>query len=227
MKVGAMLSQARRILRRDWELLLLAAVGCLLLISLQVIGDTPEKHSQYVVIRRSIETLNTLREHVVPILQPVGAISAICYLFLPLSLAWRRRFVDAFGLWFIIRVIDLFLLINLLVFLKTPDHFLLIAQLLLFLPCLLLMWGWIYWRIDLRSLNRSSNRRLFTFNLPGGMPPTIYDYFLVSFTSIISHTLSGFSGETRFARTLIFIHGIMMWDIMGLTLSRTIALISS
>ena len=67
----------------------------------------------------------------------------------------------------------------------------------------------------------------FNFKLPDGATPAIYDYFLVSFTSLISSTLNGFSGNTRTARTLIFAHGVMMWDIMGLILTRAIALVSS
>jgi len=43
---------------------------------------------------------------------------------------------------------------------------------------------------------------------------------------MISTTLGGFTGETRTARTLIFLHGLMMWDVMGLTLSRAIAVAS-
>ena len=80
--------------------------------------------------------------------------------------------------------------------------------------------------MDVRSCI-NTGKPMFAFDLADGMSPTVYDYFLVSFTSLISHTLSGFSGKTRTARTLIFIHGVMMWDVMGLMLSRAIALISS
>lgn len=220
------LSLARRILRRNWEVLLLFAVGNLLFTSLQLTGNTPESHSQYILIRRSIEILNILRENFMPVLLPLFWVAATCYLLLPLSIKWRRAFVDFFALWFILRIVDLFVLINLLIFLRSSDHALLIAQLLLFLPCLLLMWGWIYWRMDLWS-NHHSGNKMFTFKVPDGTTPTVYDYFLVSFTSLISHTLSGFSGDTRIGRTLIFIHGVMMWDVMGLMLSRAIAMMSS
>ena len=151
---------------------------------------------------------------------------ALAFVLLPLRNAQRRFLVDAIAIYFTIRLLTLFTFINLLIFLKTSDHALVVAQLLLFLPCLLLIWGWIYWRIDTRSL-LNTGKRIFSFKLAEGATPTIYDYFLVSFTSLLSHTLSGFSGETRTARTLIFIHGIMMWDIMGLTLSRAIAMIST
>lgn len=226
MRTGQALALVRRVLRRDWEVFLLFVVGCLLLTSLQMIGHSSEVHSHYALIRRSIEMMNVVRQKIVPVLVPISQVAAVCYLLLPLSLVWRRTLVDLFALWFIIRTADLFVLINLLIFLKAPDHGLLIAQLLLFLPCLLLMWGWIYWRMDLRSRKRHG-KPMFAFKLPDGVTPTVYDYFLVSFTSLISHTLSGFSGDTRVGRTLIFVHGVMMWDVMGLMLSRAIALMSS
>ena len=216
----------RRMLRRDWELLLLFVVAVLLLFSLDLIGDMPYGDSRYPLIRDLIGILDLFRLKVLPVLQPLSMVGVVSYLFLPLPLKWRRAFVDFFALWFIIRIAFLFVLINLLIFLRMPDHALLIAQLLLFLPCLLLMWGWIYWRVDTRSQIRSG-KRMFDFKLAADLSPTIYDYFLVSFTSLISSTLSGFSGQTRAARTLIFVHGVMMWDIMGLMLSRAIALVST
>ena len=221
-----LLTVARRLLRRDWEVFLLLVVAVLLLFSLEMIGDTPYGHSPYALIRGLIGILDLFRLKVLPVLQPLSMVGVASYLFLPLPLKWRRAFIDFFALWFIIRIAVLFVLINLLIFLRMPDHALLIGQLLLFLPCLLLMWGWIYWRVDTRSQIRSG-KRMFDFKLAADLTPTIYDYFLVSFTSLISSTLSGFSGLTRAARTLIFVHGVMMWDIMGLMLSRAIALVST
>ena len=217
---------ARRYLRRNWEVFLLIVIGSLLLLSLRLIGDTPDKYSPYPLVRNLISLLELLRAKVIPVLVPLSLLAATCHLLLPLPLRWRRVLVDAFAIWFTLRIIDLFVLINLLIFLKARDHAQLMVQLLLFLPCLLLMWGWIYWRFDVRC-QIATGRRMFTFRLSDDLSPTIYDYFLVSFTSLISSTLSGFTGETRTARTLIFIHGIMMWDIMGLMLSRAIALVSA
>jgi hypothetical protein len=134
--------------------------------------------------------------------------------------------VDIYAIWYIFRIADLFILINLIIFLRVSDHAQLILQLFIFLACLLMMWGWIYWRVDIGS-QIASGKAIFDFKLPDRAPPTIYDYFLVSFTSLISNTLNGFSGKTRTARTLIFVHGLMMWDMMGLMLTRAIALVSA
>ena len=183
MRKSSFLSLARRVLRRDWEVLLLIAIGSLLILSLQLIGDTPDKHSQYPLVRQLVGMLDLFRTTVLPILHPLSLISAACYLLLPLPIKWRRLVVDTFALWFILRIVLLFVLINLLVFLRMPDHAQLIVQLLIFLPCLLMMWGWVYWRVDVGS-QIAAGKEIFDFKLPDGASPTIYDYFLVSFTSL-------------------------------------------
>jgi len=219
-------SLLRRVLRRDWEVFLFLAIGSLLLVSLQLIGDMPDAKGQYPLVHDLVEALDLWRSKVIPVLHPLFLFAAACHLLLPLSTRLRRFLVDIFAIWFALRIADMFLLINLLVFLRMPDHGQLILQLLIFLACLLLMWGWIYWRVDIGS-RIATGKGIFDFKLPDGASPTIYDYFLVSFTSLISSTLNGFSGKTRTARTLIFVHGVMMWDAMGLMLSRAIALVSS
>jgi hypothetical protein len=226
METTKFLPLARRVLRRDWEVFLFVAIGSLLLVSLQLIGDMPSSQDQYPLARQLVEILDMLRSKVMPVLHPLSLFATTCYLLLPLPIKLRRSIVDIFAAWFALRIADLFLLINLLIFLRMTDHGQLIVQLLLFLPCLLLMWGWVYWRVDVGS-RIVTGKEIFDFKLPGGASPTIYDYFLVSFTSLISSTLNGFSGKTRTARTLIFAHGVMMWDVMGLMLSRAIALVSS
>jgi len=219
-------SVARRVLRRDWEVFLFVAIGYLLLWSLELIGDMPSSQGQYPLVRHFIEVMDLLRARVLPVFHPLFLLAAACCLLLPLSVKLRRFIVDIVSIWFALRIADLFLLINLLVFLRMPDHAQLILQLLIFLPCLLMMWGWVYWRLDVGS-QTATGKAIFDFKLPDGATPTIYDYFLVSFTSLISSTLNGFSGNTRTARTLIFAHGVMMWDVMGLILTRAIALVSS
>ena len=142
---------------------------------------------------------------------------------MPAQSRLRRALIDIFALFYLIRVFLLFILLNVLLFARTTDAELLAIQLFMFLPSLLLMWGWIYWRFDLSSM-RSKGQPMFLFSALGEALPTVYDYFLASFVSLLSNTLSGFAGRTRLARTLIFAHGIMMWDVMGLILSRAIAL---
>lgn len=207
-------------------MLLFGVIGYLLLVSLRFTDVTPESHSVYPLIRNIVNSLRFFHAKVVPVSLSIATVGAVAYVLLPLKSSQRRVLIDVFAFYSILRLLSLFVFINILIFLKTTDHAMVIAQLMVFLPCLLLIWGWIYWRVDTHCLLKMG-KRIFSFTLAEGASPTIYDYFLVSFTSLLSHTLSGFSGKTRTARTLIFIHGVMMWDVMGLTLSRAIALVSS
>jgi hypothetical protein len=124
----------------------------------------------------------------------------------------------------VLALLMLFGILNLMIFLPPSDRVLLFSQLLLFLPCLLLVWGWIYWRVDTRSVLLGRGRIFASSTSQDDDIPPPYDYLLASFTSLLTTTLDNFNGKTRFARTLIFLHGVMMWDIMALTLSRAIAL---
>jgi hypothetical protein len=185
-----------------------------------------QNQNQYPPVRKLVDLLDLFRTAVLPVLHPLPLIAAACYLFSPLPIKSRRLIIDIFALWYIPRFIDLFFLINLLIFLRMPDHALPILQLLIFLASLLLMRGWIHWRVDVGN-QIASSKAIFDFKLTDDISPTIYDYLPVSFTPLISSTLNGFSGITRTARTPIFIHVLMMWDVTGLMLSRAIALIST
>jgi hypothetical protein len=167
--------------------------------------------------------LDTYFHVVTPVLAPISIVLACVCCSMPAQSRLRRTLIDTFALFYLIRVFLLFILLNILLFARATDAELLVVQLFLFLPSLLLMWGWIYWRFDLYSL-KSRGRPMFLFLYLGDSLPIAYDYFLASFVSLLSNTLAGFAGRTRLSRTLIFIHGIMMWDVMGLILSRAIAL---
>ena len=180
----------------------------------------------YWLLNKSIELLAYLRQHVVPVAVPILMGAAFACFFLPLSPRRRRLLIDAMVFLVVFRLLMLFAILNLMIFLPPSDRILLFSQLLLFLPCLLLVWGWIYWRVDTYSVSLGRGR-IFTSSTSGDDIPPPYDYFIASFTSLLTTTLDNFNGTTRFARTLIFLHGVMMWDIMALTLSRAIALASA
>ncbi len=167
-----------------------------------------------------------LFQHILPVTLPllVGAVFA-CF-FLPLSPRWRRLLIDAMFLLVIIRVIISFATMNLMILLPPADRAFLFSQLLLFLPCFLLVWGWIYWRVDTYSVSLGRGR-IFTSSTSGDDIPSPSDYFIASFTSLLTLTLDNFNGKTRFARILIFLHGVMMWDVLATTLSRAIDLASA
>ena len=99
MKLSGIPAMAKKPLRLDWEVCLLIVIGLLLLVSLQVIGATSEKYSQYPLVRALIGALNLFRQKVLPIWQPIMYAALAAYLLLPLSLKLRRAMVDFFMLW--------------------------------------------------------------------------------------------------------------------------------
>jgi hypothetical protein len=210
-------------IRRNWEAFILFAVGLLMLCSLEVVKEAPVVDYRYGLVGELLSFFDDYFHVVTPVVLPVSVVLVVLYCFLPVQSQLKRSLVDAYALFMVVRILMLFLLLNLLLFAGSIDAELLIIQLFVFLPSLLLMWGWIYWRFDLYYF-RSHGRRMFLFMSLGEALPTVYDYFLASFVSLLSNTLAGFSGRTRLSRTLIFIHGVMMWDVMGLIFSRAIAL---
>ena len=180
----------------------------------------------YSLLNDSIAFLAYLRQYIAPVMLAIVVGAAFVCLFLPLTPLRRRFLIDTVFILVIIRLLLLFGILNIMIFLPPSDRVLLFAQLLLFLPCLLLVWGWIYWRVDTHSVSLGRGR-IFTSSTSEDDIPPPYDYFIASFTSLLTATLDNFNGKTRFARTLILLHGFMMWDIMALTLSRAIALSSA
>ncbi len=212
-------------LRRNWEILLLVAIGLLLLLQLSSSGVVSPESIRYPLARWLLTALDTLRMVVVPLLLPLSVLLGGVMLFVPRRSRLRRSLIDLFAIWYCIRILLDFLLINLLLFVPVPDHALLALQLVCFLPCLLLIWGWVYWRLDMIAISHGG-KEMFRFNTAAPSETKVYDYFLASFNSVLSPTLSGFTGQTRFARTLIFLHGIMIWNVMALILTRAIGSIS-
>jgi len=209
--------------RRNWELFVFLVVGLLLFGSLAVVKAAPVSGYRYSLVGELLSLFDAYFHVVTPVVFPVSIVLMVGCCSMPAQSRLRRTLIDAFALFYLIRIFLLFILLNVLLFARTTDAELLAVQLFLFLPSLLLMWGWIYWRFDLYSL-KSRGHPMFLFLYLGESLPIAYDYFLASFVSLLSNTLAGFAGRTRLSRTLIFIHGIMMWDVMGLILSRAIAL---
>lgn len=138
--------------------------------------------------------------------------------------SWARRYLDFNGIYITARMFIQLIGLNLLVFDRDSPRFVLITQLLFFLPYSLLIWGWIYWRLD--SFGNAMNRRYFRLDCERENPRPI-DYLVASFSSVFSASISAIKGRSARARVLIIIHGFVVYDIMGLTLSRAVALIQS
>ena len=138
---------------------------------------------------------------------------------------WARPYLDFLGIYVIFRLVFQLIGLNILVFDSVTSRFLLISQVLFFLPYSLLIWGWLYWRLD--TITRGRNRPLFRLDCEGIAPPRPIDYFVASFSSVFSASINAVKGNSARARILILFHGFMIYDVMGLTLSRAVALIQS
>jgi hypothetical protein len=139
--------------------------------------------------------------------------------------AWARPYLDFLGAYVIFRLVIQLIGLNILVFDSVTSRFLLISQVLFFLPYSLLIWGWIYWRLD--TIARARNRPFFRLDCESVAPPRPIDYFVASFSSVFSATINAIKGNSARARMLILFHGFMIYDVMGITLSRAVALIQT
>ena len=137
---------------------------------------------------------------------------------------WARRFLDFVGIYVVVRMCIQLIGLNLLVFDSITPRFTLIVQLLFFLPYSQLVWGWIYWRLDARA--GAVDRPLFRLDSEHDVQRPI-DYLVASFSSVFSASISGIKGRSARARMLILVHGFFVYDLMGLTLSRAVALVQS
>ena len=138
---------------------------------------------------------------------------------------WARPYLDFLGAYVIFRLVIQLIGLNILVFDSVTSRFLLISQVLFFLPYALLIWGWVYWRLDTSA--RASNCPLFHLDCEGVAPLRPIDYFVASFSSVFSASINAIKGNSARARILILFHGFMIYDVMGLTLSRAVALIQT
>lgn len=152
---------------------------------------------------------------------PIYIFPSLFLLFSRVNSSWSRKYFDILGIYTISRLVIQFIGLNLLLFTRSGIGVLLMTQLLFFIPFSLLIWGWIYWRIN--QLTPELSRPFFRLEHDGENPRAI-DYFVASFSSIFSASISGIKGNCARARILILLHGFMIYDVMGLTLSRAVSL---
>lgn len=132
-----------------------------------------------------------------------------------------RRYLDALGVYIVTRMVIQLAGLNLLLFDTVTPGYILINQLLLFLPYSLLVWGWLYWRLD--EFAGSNGRKFFRLDCERETPRPI-DYLVASFSTVFSASISAIKGRSARAKILIIIHGCVVYDLMGLTLSRAVSL---
>ena len=217
------LERFRQQSRQKWETFYFLAIWALLVIQLMYLqAEYNELHQLHPLVLMYVRVARFL----VHIYGPPFFITELMLLLIAYSRDVQsrlaRRIYDFYGVYYIIRMLIQFTGLNILVFDDTSSRFLLITQLIFFLPYSLLIWGWIYWRLD--QLGRAHGRALFRLDHESEHPRVI-DYFVASFSSVFSASISNIKGCLARSRVLILLHGVMIYDLMGLTLSRAVALV--
>jgi hypothetical protein len=165
----------------------------------------------------------TVFSHTVAILAPF-MIVFIAFLVFRL---WRGKPVqwgiDFIGGLLTLRCFVIFVLLNLLLLSQLREGALLLTQLILFLPVITLNFGWLYWRLDAAARVRGDRHIRFAED---DHSPSVFDYFHIATRTLLQFEPSGASAVSKTMKTLFIIHGIMMLDLVALTLSRAIALAS-
>jgi hypothetical protein len=132
-----------------------------------------------------------------------------------------RTLCDFLGAYYFLRMITLLAGLNILIFDVTSSRFLLITHLVFFLPYSLLVWAWVYWRLDAAYI--PSGRPLFRLEHETENPRVV-DYFVAAFSTAFSASISAIKGTSARSRILILFYGLMIYGILGLILSRAVAL---
>jgi hypothetical protein len=131
--------------------------------------------------------------------------------------------VDLLGVLLTLRCFVIFILLNLLLLSQLRAGALLLTQLILFLPVITLNFGWLYWRLDTGARVKGGKDIRFAED---DDTPSPFDYFHIATRTLLQFEPSGASAVSKTMKTLFVIHGIMMLDLVALTLSRAISLAS-
>lgn len=137
------------------------------------------------------------------------------------SAGLRRRLCDILGFYYFFRMVTLLVGLNILIFDFASSRLLLITQLLFFLPYSLLVWGWTYWRLDICC--RANGKPLFRIEHEADAPRVV-DYFVAAFSTVFSASIDAIKGTSARSRILVLFHGFVIYDVLGLILSRAVAL---
>ena len=133
--------------------------------------------------------------------------------------------VELLGWLLCIRCLAQFVFLNLLLLAPLKAGGLLLLQLVAFLPVITVAFGWLYWRLD------SGARRLGRCHLRFQDPeddaePRSFAYFHASALTLLQFDPTVATAVSRLMKALFVLHGVMMMDLVGLTLSRAIGLAS-
>ncbi|MCS5690393.1 hypothetical protein NZK33_00145 [Cyanobium sp. FGCU-6] len=156
-----------------------------------------------------------------PLVRPLVGVALAVVLWRSLRarpLAWA---IDGLGVLLCLRCALQFVLLNLLLLAPLRSGGLLLIQLVLFLPVITVAFGWLYWRLDTGA--RRLGRNHLRFEEPSE-EVGVFDYLLLSVRSLLQLEPAGAIATTRLMKSLFVLHGVVMLNLIALTLSRAIGL---
>jgi hypothetical protein len=125
-----------------------------------------------------------------------------------------------------IRCLVQFVFLNLLLLAPLKAGGLLLLQLVAFLPVITVAFGWLYWRLD-SGARREGRRHLRFVDPDDDAEPRSFEYFHASALTLLQFDPTVATAVSRLMKALFVLHGVMMMDLVALTLSRAIGLASS
>ncbi|MCS5699952.1 hypothetical protein NZK32_12980 [Cyanobium sp. FGCU-52] len=158
-----------------------------------------------------------------PLVRPVIGLAIAVVLWRSLRarpVAWA---IDLLGSLLCLRCILQFVLLNLLLLAPLRSGGLLLIQLVLFLPVITVAFGWLYWRLDTGA--RAEGHHHLRFEDVEAQVG-VFDYLLLSVRSLLQLEPAGATATSRLMKSLFVLHGVVMLNLMALTLSRAIGLAS-
>jgi len=116
--------------------------------------------------------------------------------------------------------------INLLLIAPIKDPKLLLAELLLFLPIVVVSFTWWYWRINY-SYSISKKAKPEAEPITFKIPRTTLNYLYLSIDTFFKYQPSYVSFNTKRAKSIHLFHAIVKLNVLGLTLGRAVSLATS
>ena len=114
------------------------------------------------------------------------------------------------------------LAMNLLLVSPLKEPTLLLAELLLFMPIVVIGFAWWYWR-----LNHSKGAQKKNPAISFSHEPIAIDYLFLSFGTLFKNNVTEHTFRSRTGKTIALFNTVVSLDIIGLTLSRAVRLVFS
>jgi hypothetical protein len=171
------------------------------------------------------DSARLISDHLHPLMMAIGAVWLLC---LAVAIVRKRTLprwaFDAAGLWFCVRLVLEFLIVNGLIFqpaLVQPG--VLLGQIVVYLPFFVLNWGWIFYRLDwLHPIQPGSVIRLSDIDPERGL--SRFDYFHSTVNTLINKGKSTITGVSRTGRITALIFNGMLLSLYAVAFARILQL---